>query len=81
MGMHTKTLGVADCKKAAIRFLIRNYGDTINHCFADNQAFLDGGGKCALCEKECETEPEHPDLTVDALPIFQRATQQEWHHQ
>lgn len=68
MDVDAKCLGVADCKGFSQRWLKRKWSSVVGHIFADNQAFLDGHGKCVLHGKDCKVSMERPDLVTGGLP-------------
>ena len=66
--MNPCTLGVAERKPCAQKFLLHNFGAQLSHLFEANSAFVEGQGQCKLHNTVCRVSPKHPHVTTAGLP-------------
>ena len=68
LGMRVDLMAAAERKVAARKFLQLNWRGKLQHLFPDNACLAEGGGPCAICLKDCQTNPLPPDLAAGGLP-------------
>ena len=68
MGVEFEVLGAADKKNAAKKWIVHHFSRRVKHCFSNNDAFVDGGGRyCEIHQKVCVPDQTTPDCTSAGL--------------
>jgi site-specific DNA-cytosine methylase len=65
LDMNIVPIAVAEKKPAAIKFILHNYGNKIEHCFEENESLMAGYGKCARHKRCCQHDV--PACGVDIM--------------